>query len=812
MVSQTAERGHARGLPAPISPFVGRDRDVEAGITLLTQAEARLLTLTGPGGIGKTRLALQVASGLLDQFEDGVFFVDLAAISDPTLIASAIAQVIDVPETRDEPLEESLKRHMRDRELLLVLDSFEQLLAAGPRVAELLTAGRRLKVLVTSRTRLRLSGEHELPVPPLTLPDPAGPFDVEVLARSEAVALFVQRARAAWRDFELTAANAPLVAEICRRLDGLPLAIELAAARIKLLSPRGLLARLSSPLGLLTGGMRDLPARQQAMRATIDWSYRLLDPGAQALFARLAVFAGGWTLEAAERVASDEIRVESGQASSQLVTRNSLLDDLEALVDQSLVCQKDEARFGMLDTIREYAAERLEASGELEAVRRRHAEHFLALAEEAEPGLQGPKQGAWLERLEREHDNLWAALGWSLERGAEDLGPDLGLRRAGALARFWEVRGHPAEGLRWLERALSRSAETPESTRAGSLSAAGSLAYVRADYALAATLHEASLALRRQLGDRAGIAASLQDLSRVRAFQGDLERAEALTLESLALRRELGDRRGVAMSLNILAVLARNRADHASARALFEESRALFRELGDRWGVSLVLNNLARVERDVGDWERTTALCLESLALFRDLDDRLGVGWVLNNLAIVAQRRGASASAACLFGSAAALCEVVGASTLSLSPAEQVVYEDGVSAARAALGDEAFEAARSAGRAMSVEQAVEFARSGAETPAADTAAPASATPATALSTRRVTGRQPDQLTRREREVATIVARGLTDREVAAELDITEGTVGVHLDRIFGKLNIHSRAQLGVWSVEQRLAARSAAAS
>jgi non-specific serine/threonine protein kinase len=611
----------------------------------------------------------------------------------------------------------------------------------------------------------------------LSLPAPDTLPDVEALAGYEAVALFVQRARAASSDFELTTANAPLVAEICRRLDGLPLPIELAAARIKLLPPRVLLARLSSRLSLLTGGMRDLPARQQAMRATIDWSYQLLDTSAQALFARLAVFVGGWTLEAAEAVCGtvDDCSLD-------------VLAGLDVLVDQSLVCRRHEARFGMLDTIREYACELLEDGDEAEAIRRQHARHYLALAEEAAPRLQGPQHGAWLERLEHEYDNLWAALGWTLEYGQAELGPELELRPSGALARFWEVRGHPSEGLRWLERALSRRAGASDNAHAGSLSAAGSLAYVRSDYAVAATLHEASLTLYRQVGDQSGIAASLHDLSRVWSYQGHLERAEALSQESLAIRSELGDRRGVAMSLNYLGVLARNRRDLTAARARYEESLALFRELGDRWGLGLVLNNLARVERDLGEWRRASALCLESLELFRDLGDRHGVGWVLNNLGIVAQRCCSSELAGRLWGAAETQCEVVGASTLSLSPAEQTAYEGAVSAARATLGDSAFEAAWSAGRAMSTEQAIELIRSYEKKTPTAMGVPASST-----------DRDVDQLTRREREVATLVARGLSDREVAADLVITEGTVGVHLARIFSKLNIHARAQLSAWA-------------
>ncbi len=813
--------GRPANLPTPPTPLIGRERERAAVASELRRAEVRLLTLTGAGGVGKTRLALAVAEDLLETFRDGVFFVDLAPIVDPALVPSAMAGVLDVGETARKPLIESLVEHLRDRQLLLVLDNFEQVLAAAPLLAELLMACPALKVLATSRAALHLSGEHEFPVPPLELPDPKRLPDLAALSQYEAVTLFIQRARAARPDFQVTNASAPAVAELCARLDGLPLAIELAAARVKLLSPQAMLARLvgahgvrpggeagarRAPLQLLTGGARDLPARQQTLRSTIDWSYALLEPGERALFARLAVFVGGCSLEAVEAVCDPDRgpRTEdrADASPSSVLGPPSVLDGLAQLVDQSLLRQAEgpegEPRFAMLETIREYAAERFEASWDAEAVRRRHAEYYLALAEQAAPELVGPQQGAWLERLEREHDNLRAALGWALERGDETLGLPL----AAAMGHFWAVRGHLSEGQEWLERALSRWPEAVAPARAEVLSAAGHLAYIRGEYDRAATLHGEGLSLRRALGDHHGVALSLHNLGRVAHYRGGFEWAAALYDESLAIRRTLGDKRGVALSLNSSGVLARDQGDDERARALYEESLALFRELGDTWGTGLLLNNLARVARDREEWEQAAGLCAESLALFQDVGDRHGVAWVLSNLAIVAQRRGAWEQAARLHGAVEARREALGSAALSLSPSERATYEAAVAATRAELGEHAFAAATAAGRAMPPEQVAGVAplatgpTAGVER--TEDASPISAPPAL--------DQVPSPLTRREREVAALVAQGLTDRQIAETLVIAEGTVGVHLGNIFTKLDLHSRAQLAVWAAEHGLLA------
>jgi predicted ATPase/DNA-binding CsgD family transcriptional regulator len=765
----------------------------------------RQITLTGAGGVGKTRLALAVAEDLLDAFEDGACFVDLAPIVDPSLVLPVIARALEIAETAHKPLLATLTDHLRDRSQLLILDNFEQILAAAPLLAQLLAACPALKILATSRAALHLAAEHEYPVPPLALPDPKRLPDLDALSRYDAVTLFVQRAQAVRPDFQVTSTNAAAIAELCARLDGLPLSIELAAARVKLLTPQALLARLGSRLSLLTGGAQDLPARQQTLRSTIAWSHDLLEPDEQTLFARLAVFAGGFTLDVGFWVSGFGEEGVRTSANTQNPTSKTL-DLVAALVDKSLVRPiegpDDEPRFAMLETIREYALERLEASGDAETWRRRHAEHFLAFAEQAAPELTGRRQSDWLERLEREHDNLRAALTWALDRDEDGLG----LRLAAALGQFWAVRGHLAEGQGWLERALVRWSEAPARARAEALSAAGNLAYIRSDFEGAATLLEESLRLRRALEDHLGVAMSLHNLGRVAHYQRDFERAAALYDESLTIRRTLGDRRGLAWSLNSTGVLARDGCDDERARALYEESLALFRALGDSWGVGLLLNNLARVERDQEQWERAADLCAESLAIFRALGDRHGVAWVLSNLVVVAQRRGAWGWAARLHGAAEAQREAVGFSALSLSPSERDRYAAAVSATRVQLGDDHFNTAAVAGRTMPPEQVAGDALL-VFGPATD-AGRANAALAGSAQSQPVApaapGHRSGHLTRREREVATLVARGLTDRQIAETLVIAEGTVGVHLANIFGKLELHTRAQLAVWATEHGL--------
>jgi predicted ATPase/DNA-binding XRE family transcriptional regulator len=526
----TVRAGAPRARPANLSlqltPFIGREREVEEVKQRLLHPDVRLLTLTGPGGVGKTRLGLEVARQVMDQFEEGVCFVALAPISDPVLVPSAIAQALQIKQGAGQSVAEALEQYLRERQQLLLLDNFERLLEAGPPLARLLSDCPRLKVLVTSRGVLRLQGEHKYEVPTLTLP-PAGYRPSLEVDRYEGIHLFAERARAARSEFRITTKNAPAVIELCRRLDGSPLAIELAAARVSLLPPEAMLARLGNKLALLTGGARDLPDRQRTLRATLDWSYGLLNEE-RLLFARLAVFVGGWTLEGSEAVCDvgDEVAV---------------LQQISALVDKSLVQQRGsiqhEPRFTMLETVREYALERLEESGELERLRRRHASYFLELAEEEERASRGPLQRAWLDRLETEHDNLRASLEWSLTSQGDT---ELGLQLTGALSHFWYVREHHSESRMWLQSALERGSAT-SAARAKVLVGAGRLAWFQGEFARVNTLVEESLTLYQSLGDDEGAAFALLVLGRTAVSQGNRARGETLVEESLALFRQQGN-------------------------------------------------------------------------------------------------------------------------------------------------------------------------------------------------------------------------------------------------------------------------------
>ncbi len=698
---------NATNLPVQPTPLVGRRGELQSVVELLRRPEVRLLTLSGPGGAGKTRVALHAAAELVGEFRDGVFLVSLGAISDPDLVVPSIAHTLGVKEAPGESLFATLCAHLRARTLLLLLDNVEQVLAGAPQVGELLAGAAHLKVLATSRAPLHVSGEHEFPLLPL-------PED-------DAVELFIQRGAAVRPDFEPDEA----VREICRRLDGLPLAIELAAARVKFLPPQMLLARLGHRLALLTGGRRDLPERQRTLRATIAWSYELLDPSERLLFARLAVFAGGFTLEAVEAVCDAD------------------LDTLGSLVDESLVRQDerldDEVRFTMLETIREYALERLETSGEEQALRRRHAERFLALAEEAEPYILRAGQVTWLARLRADHDNFRAALTWSLDRAE----PELALRLIGSLRRAWVALGYGSEARVWLGAALARSDEVADSARAKVLYGLGRVALVQADYAEAVPRLEESAALYRELGDKQGLVYSLADLAWIAAARGDHERGRSLAEESvaearsagddvalgaalhslacayldqgayrrarelfeesLALRRQVGDKRNAANSLSFLGVTALLEGDRARARTLLEESLSIGRELSNLLVVSAALANLSLVSLVEGDVERGRALAAESLSLSTELGDKRTMVECLHASAAIAAAKEQPSRCAVLSGAAEALHAAISAPP---SPAERAVGEPALKTARADLGEEAFEVAFAEGRALAVDEAV----------------------------------------------------------------------------------------------------------
>ena len=658
----------AERAPAAVTRLIGRDRELDVLRRRLLREDVRLLTLTGPAGVGKTRLALAAAAALEEGFADGMRFVDLAPIRDPDLVVTAIARALGVREAGGRPLRADLEAYLRERELLLVLDNVEQVVRAGPEVAELLVRCPSMKILATSRMPLRVYGEHELAVPPLELPESRIRLDPAPLGRTPAVRLFVERAQAIKPDFALTKENAGAVAELCIRLDGLPLALELAAARITLLSPPAILARLDRRLDLLAAGPRDRPPRQQSLRAALAWSHDLLTADEQALFRRLAVFAGGCALEAAEVVAGtmDDGRrtihaQDVGPPSYVVRGPSSVFEGLASLVAQSLLRSEEQAdgepRFSMLETIREYALERLEVSGEAAVARQRHAAYYLALAEEADPKLRSAEQLPWLERLEGEHDNLRAALVWGLSPAGESA---TAMRLAAALAWFWYLRGHFSEGRGWLDRALAAPEKAPASTRARGLNGAGNLAYAHGDYAGAAAAYEEGLALFRGLGDTQGVANVLNNLGNLARARGDYPRAVALLEENLALRRQLGDRGGLALALNNLGLVAHHGGDHARAARFFEESLALNRELGDRHHVALALNNLGNLAQQRGDYTLATTLHQENLALCRELGDTRGVANTLNNLALVAQDRGDYTEAAAMLEESQALSRELG--------------------------------------------------------------------------------------------------------------------------------------------------------
>ncbi len=759
-------------LALPRSPLIGRDHETAVVQNLLLQEQIGLLTLTGPGGIGKTRLAMQVAVNVLDHFVDGVYFVSLAPISDPDLVSATIAQTLSVRESAGRSMQESLQEYLRDKQLLLVLDNFEQILPAASVVSSLLTECRRLKVLVTSRATLHLYGEQEFPVPPLALPDAK---HLASTSQSEfaAIDLFCQRARAVKPDFVLTANNAADIAKICIGLDGLPLAIELAAARIKLFSPSALLARLDQRLSLLTGGAHDLPTRQRTLRDEIAWSYNLLVAEEQTLFRRLAVFVGGFTLEAAQSV---------GKANGNWAM--DVVDAVATLVDHNLVKalegNGDEPRFGMLETIREFGLEQLEASGEAETIRRRHADFFLAWAEATAALFEGANQALVIARLTLDYANLRLALTWSQQDANRT---EMALRLATALRNFWMVTGAWREGRHWFEGVLANTPKTDLTlVRAQALLEAGGFAVMQEDRTAAYLPLEEGLAIATELDAKRLMISALTNLAFVARGQGNGTLGVARLTQALVISRELGDKHHIAESLIYLGNFARHSGEYARARPLYEEGLTLFQELDDRFNIADTLSFLGQLAQQEGNYRQAETLFRDSLRGWRALGNTQwkGVAECLEGLARGYLFQQQWIKAAHLLSAAEAL-------RYALAPFSRNPAEDAITTLSTQLDEATFAAAWDTGHALTPEQAIEYALALPEiivwASASLVSAPALPTPPT----------YPAGLTAREVEVLRLLAQGLTYIQIAEQLIVSRRTINAHVSSIYSKLEVKGRA-------------------
>ena len=806
-------------LPRQLTSFVGRGREMAEVKHLLTTTY--LLTLTGAGGSGKTRLSLQVAADVLDQYPDGIWQVEFAAIADPMLVPQAVASALSVPEQPGRSLTETLADYLRPQSTLLVLDNCEHLLSACAQfAAALLQACPTLRIVATSREALGIGGELTYPVPSLSLPDPKQRLSLENLLQYEAVRLFVERAVVSRPQFAVTGSNVSSVVQVCTQLDGIPLAIELAAARVKVLAVEQIAARLRDRFQLLTGGGRTAPPRHQTLRAAMDWSYDLLSDRERTVLSRLSVFAGGCALEAAEAVCGGE-----GAEGSDV------LDVLTALVDKSLVhveTQGEEARYRLLETVRQYGRDRLLEAGDAIEMRQRHRNWHLSFAEQADTKLRGPEQALWARRLEAEFDNLRAALEWSAQ---DESSPEPGPRLAWSLMWFWNTCGYVIEGRQWLEKMVSRAIGASPALRARVLCGAGALSEKLGEYEHARARLAGSLDLFRRLDDAWGAALALHFLGHVASAQDNFALVTSMFEESLALFRGTGDKWGCALTLDCWGSAVCRQGDYDLASSLFEQSAALSRERGNRWELYGPVSGLGVVAAARGDYVRATALLEESLAMARETErkaailtatlrlgrvvfgqgnceraaalfkeslvlrkergDKDGIAACLDALAGVAMAQERLEKAARLFGAADVLRDAI---HTVVSPAQRAEYDRHMATLRARLDETALAAAWVEGRAMTLEQAIEYALAPDEAPSRTAR----------RKDRPAPGERLDLLTAREREVAALIAQGLTNREIASRLVIAERTAEGHVQSILNKLGFNSRAQVAAWAVEEGL--------
>lgn len=690
----TDDAARPNNLSQSFHPIIGREREIDEIIEMLRGDDVRLVTLTGIGGTGKTSLAQTVARNALPHFANGVFFIELASVSRPELVVATIAQPLGVKDEGGKPIIEQLKEKIGDGEMLLVLDNFEQVVEAAPQIAELLESCSGLKILVTSRLLLRLRHENEFVVQPLTAPEEAPGVSFEEISDNPSVRLFTERAKSAKPSFRLTDENARDVAAICARLEGLPLAIELAAARIRILSPAEILAKLANRLTLLTGGPRDLPERQQTMSAAVEWSYDLLTDDEKALFRRLAVFAGGFRLAAAQFIAT-------GREADSL--SNKALNTVTSLVDHSLLLQKDlpngESRFRILEVVRDFALAKLSEAGEDAPVRKEHTAYYVLLAEEAEPFIQAAQSAEWLDRLEEEHDNIRAAMAWALENDTP-----LAFRLAAAVRNFWILHSHLSEGYSWLKAALEADEEPPISLRFKLMNGLGLAARFRGDYETARHAYEKGYAAGIEAGDKKGTAIAGRGLGLVAMQQGDFEASRIYFESGLAISRELDDKFGIAITLSFLGDVCRTENEYAAAQPLYQESVELFREIDNKSALCDALNNLGAAYAAVGDTEKSEPAFREALETARTLGNKITISHSIDGFAALAASRGSDEHAVMLAGAAESVRESIG---YKIEPAERAFRERYLDPVRSRFPKDKFDESTAVGKAMTIDAAID---------------------------------------------------------------------------------------------------------